>query len=140
MPLNPPFSWFVLNFQKRVQSSITKLEGILERLELIPEESDVTSTYTSEKEASARGSDVFIVHGRDEGTKQSVARFIEKLDLKTIILHEQPSAGRTILEKFEEYSNVGFAVVLLTPDDVGAATKEKDRLRPRARQNVIFEL
>jgi len=83
---------------------------------------------------------VFIVHGRDDATKAIVANFISKLGLTAIILHEQPGAGRTIIEKFENYSNVGFAVVLLTPDDVGGLTDRSRELKPRARQNVIFEL
>jgi predicted nucleotide-binding protein len=81
---------------------------------------------------------VFVVHGHDEEAKQSVARCIEKLGLKAIILHEQPNQGRTVIEKFEDYSDVGFVVVLLTPDDIGARKGEEPQ--PRARQNVILEL
>lgn len=84
---------------------------------------------------------VFVVHGHDEAAKEATARFLEKLDLQPIILHEQSSGGRTIIEKFEKYSrDIGFAVVLLTPDDLGAARKEKERLQSRARQNVVLEL
>ena len=83
---------------------------------------------------------VFIVHGHDEASKEAVSRFIEKLGFKAIILHEQPNAGKTIIEKFEKYSNVGFAVVLLTPDDIGAARDKVTEEKPRARQNVILEL
>lgn len=86
------------------------------------------------------GSDIFIVHGHDESAKQSVARFIERLELRAVILHEQPNAGRTIIEKFEEYANVGFAIVLLTPDDIGYPRDKPDEKKQRARQNVIFEL
>lgn len=86
------------------------------------------------------GSDIFIVHGHDESAKQTVARFIDKLDLNPIILHEQPNAGRTVIEKFEDYSNVGFSVVLMSPDDVGGSVDDKDNLRLRSRQNVVFEL
>jgi len=60
--------------------------------------------------------------------------------LEAIILHEQSSGGRTIIEKLEYYTNVDFAVVLLTPDDVGAKESDKENLKPRARQNVILEL
>lgn len=84
--------------------------------------------------------DIFIVHGHDEAAKEATARFVEKLGLRAIVLREQPAASRTIIEKFENYSNVGFAIVLLTPDDVGAARAAATNLRPRARQNVIFEL
>jgi len=81
---------------------------------------------------------VFIVHGHDNEAKQETARFIEKLGFEAIILHEQASKGQTIIEKIEENSNVGFAVVLYTPCDEGKAKKESD-LKDRARQNVIFE-
>src|SRR6516225_7792305 len=83
--------------------------------------------------------DVFIVHGHDDPAKMEVARLIERAGLNAVILHEKPNAGRTIIEKFEKYAGLaGFAVVLLTPDDVGGADRE--RLRPRARQNVIGEM
>lgn len=81
---------------------------------------------------------VFIVHGRDNLAKEETARFVESLGLKAIILHEQASAGSTIIEKIETYSNVGFAIVLYTPCDLGKA-KDEDELQPRARQNVVFE-
>jgi predicted nucleotide-binding protein len=68
-----------------------------------------------------------------------VTLLIERAGLNAVILHEQPNAGRTIIEKFEKYGgSAGFAVVLLTPDDVGGPGREN--LRPRARQNVIGEM
>lgn len=84
---------------------------------------------------------VFIVHGRDSETKQEVARFIEKVGLRSIILHEQASAGMTIIEKIERYSNeADFALVLYTPCDHGRGVHEnKISPRNRARQNVVFE-
>jgi len=82
---------------------------------------------------------VFIVHGHDENTLNKVARLIEKLGLEAIILHEQANRGKTIVEKIEANSDVGFAVVLLTPDDIGKA-HSADEFLPRARQNVILEL
>jgi predicted nucleotide-binding protein len=86
------------------------------------------------------GRRVFLVHGHDESARETAARFIEKLSLEPIILHEQPSSGRTIIEKVEQYSEVAFALVLLTPDDVGAKNGSEQALLPRARQNVILEL
>lgn len=84
---------------------------------------------------------IFIVHGHDEASLLSVARFLDHLDLDPIILHEQPSEGRTVIEKVEDYSDVGFSVVLLTPDDRGGLKSEPyDKQQSRARQNVIFEL
>lgn len=85
---------------------------------------------------------VFIVHGRDNLIKETTARFLEKLGLNPIILHEKPDKGRTIIEKFEDHSaEAGFAVILLTPDDVGRLASESETSSsPRARQNVIFEM
>lgn len=81
---------------------------------------------------------VFLVHGHDDGARESVARFFERLHFKVIILHEQANQGGTIIEKIEQYGDVGFAVVLLTPDDEGC--KKGDTPMPRARQNVLLEL
>jgi predicted nucleotide-binding protein len=83
---------------------------------------------------------IFVVHGHDDAARESIARFLDRLELIPIVLKEQPNAGRTIIEKFEDESDVGFAVVLLTPDDIGGIAKSPRKLLPRARQNVIFEL
>ncbi len=63
---------------------------------------------------------IFLVHGHAEEPKETVGTFIRTLGLEVVILHEQANQGRTIIEKLEEHSAVGFAVVLLTPDEVGA--------------------
>ena len=84
-------------------------------------------------------SKVFIVHGHDDGAKNEVARFIEKLGFEAIILHEQASSGSTIIEKIEKHTDVGFGVVIYTACDVGGINAKPESLRPRARQNVIFE-
>ena len=84
---------------------------------------------------------VFVVHGHDNGMKQAVARALEKLGLEPVILHEQADRGRTVIEKFEAHSKVNFAVVLLSPDDMGYPNgTDPKTARPRARQNVILEL
>jgi len=58
--------------------------------------------------------------------------------VEALVLHEQPNAGRTVIEKFEQYTDVGFAVGLLTLGDVGAAKNDGANLPPpRARQNVM---
>ncbi|MGI2068620.1 TIR domain-containing protein [Shewanella baltica] len=83
---------------------------------------------------------VFIVHGHDGHVKERTARFIERLGFEAIILHEQVSKSRTIIEKIEDYSDVtDFAIVLYTPDDLGVVKTKVNDLQPRARQNVIFE-
>lgn len=98
------------------------------------------SPASSKPVTAARSRRVFVVHGHDDAALQGLARFLEKLGLEAIILKEQPDQGRTIIEKFEDSAvDVGFAVVLLTPDDLGGSVKA-DSPGARARQNVIFEL
>jgi predicted nucleotide-binding protein len=89
--------------------------------------------------STAYSSDIFIVHGHDTPAKVEPTLLIQRAGLNPVILHEQPNAGRTIIEKFEAHGgSAGFAVVLLTPDDVGGGVGKE--LRPRARQNVIGEM
>ena len=84
---------------------------------------------------------IFVVHGRDEGTKDSMTQFLENLGLDPIVLQEQPDKGQTVIEKFEGYAGKSsFATVLCTPDDVGTLDSGDEPLKKRARQNVIFEL
>jgi len=119
-----------------------KLRGGIELFEnsdqLIPLVS-IASTTLFAAAATPDLSKVFVVHGHDGEPREAVARFLERLGFEAIILHERPNKGRTIITKFrEEAAGVGFAVVLMTPDDLGRA--EKAHLQPRARQNVVFEL
>jgi predicted nucleotide-binding protein len=81
---------------------------------------------------------IFVVHGHDEASKLSVERFLKVLSFEPIVLHAQPNKGATVIEKFESNADVGFAVVVLTPDDVGGVSA--DALQGRARQNVVLEL
>jgi predicted nucleotide-binding protein len=96
-------------------------------------------TKLEEAEASISNR-VFLVHGHDEDMKSSVARTLMKLGLDPIILHEQADQGRAIIEKIEAFSDVGFAVILLSPDDEGRLLKGSIEPGPRARQNVVLEL
>ena len=88
--------------------------------------------------ASVHNRKVFVVHGREEAPREAVARFLERLGFQAIILHEQANQGRTVIEKVESHSDVGFAVIILTPDDTGSLKGEVPQ--PRARQNVLLEL
>lgn len=83
---------------------------------------------------------VFIVHGHDIEMRESVARVLKQLYFEVVILDEQPNSLKTILEKLLEYSDVSLAIILFSPDDIGCkADEDIDNLKPRARQNVIFE-
>ncbi len=85
---------------------------------------------------------VFIVHGRNQGVKETVARFVEMLGLKAVVLHEQPDQGRTVIEKFEAAtSSASYAIGLFTGDDRGGPKAQPyKRQQARARQNVVLEL
>lgn len=97
---------------------------------------------TSSAPATYNPRQVFVVHGRNEGEKDTVCRLLEKSGLEAIVLQERPHMGRTLIEKLEDYGSVGYAVVILSGDDVGGLHDEEgaDHMKFRARQNVIFEL
>lgn len=127
------------NLEKRVE----RLKSLEQRLNLFELDSSVTlpasQAPASRARAKADSDDVFVVHGHNDAIKQAVARMLEKFGLNPIILSEQPNEGRTVIEKFEHNAeSAGFAIVLMTGDDVGGKT-ETD-LQKRARQNVILEL
>lgn len=113
---------------------------VLER-EIVDQESDQESAVTDAvRPVDAVSRKVFLVHGRDEAAKNEVALFLRVIDLDPIILHLRPNGGRHLLTKFREESDgAAFAVILMTPDDEGGLAGAADR-RPRARQNVVFEL
>jgi predicted nucleotide-binding protein len=126
--------------KERISEKIHRLESILDRVELIPLASAMRDKAT-DVTAKSPTNKVFVVHGHDDAARESVARFLERLGLEAVILHEQATAGRTIIEKLEHYADVDFATVLLTPDDIGGIkASAPDELQPRARQNVILEL
>jgi predicted nucleotide-binding protein len=130
-----------------VQGKIRRLQSLKERIPLIPE---ATTVRPHERRAMARreGADeaesIFIVHGHHEALKLAVHGFIRDVtELDPVILHDEPSMGRTIIEKFEAVGGgAAFAVVLLTSDDIGRSAEAEDDapFEERARQNVVLEL
>ena len=110
---------------------------------------DSNSSLPIEKEKENHNSNhpdkIFIVHGHDELLKNQLENFIKEIKLKPIVLHKEADEGLTVIEKFEKHSDVGFAFILLTPDDLGYPIQEEKKLEKnrkkesRARQNVIFE-
>lgn len=124
----------------------TFLKALQMTLEAVTDDSFGELRSTTSKAASAALSNkVFIVHGHDHGLKTDVERFVHQIGLEPVVLHRQPDKGLTIIEKFEEHSDVGYAFILLTPDEVaytidqepiGDEARVKER---RARPNVIFE-
>lgn len=71
-------------------------------------------------------------------TEQSIPLLVF---LTPVILQEQINRGMTVIEKFEDLAaRAGFAVVLVTPDDIGYAAGKEEEKSCRPRQNVILEL
>lgn len=87
---------------------------------------------------------VFIVHGRDKSALLETESILNRVGLEPIILNRMVNSGLTLIEKFEKYSDVKYAIVLLTPDDIGALNENTSLelldFSFRARQNVLFEL
>ncbi len=127
--------WLQDTFDEQRNIIISALSACLR---IIPKNSETIKNVSSKKN-SKNLTQIFIVHGHDEEAKFKVARYIEKLGFEPIILHEQASSGSTIIEKIEEYSNVGFGIILYTPCDIGGEKTASPELKPRARQNVVFE-
>lgn len=124
----------------RVTNLTKQLSLVASLIEVLEEQLSIVTSQVSVSER-ALSSNVFLVHGQDEAAREGVARFLERLRLTPIILHEQADRGRTIIEKFVDHSDVGFAVVLLTGDDQGGLFGTSiENQKPRARQNVILEL
>lgn len=133
----------LIKFEEVKSTFITALENTKNALtedvygELQLKESENSSPILSNK--------VFIVHGHDSQLKNDVERFIHEIGLEPVVLHRQADKGNTVIEKFEENSDVGYAFILLTPDEVSMTTDqlhvdEQDRnIEYRARPNVIFE-
>lgn len=118
---------------------VEKLKSIIARLELYADDQTPVASLPTPT-ANQDFTHAFVVHGRDDASKEAVARFLASLGIEPIVLHEQASGGRTIIEKLEHYGSVPFAVVLLTPDDEGRLAGSDDAYTRRARQNVLLEL
>ncbi|MDP2966256.1 MAG: nucleotide-binding protein [Pelolinea sp.] len=130
---------------RRRTSMYAKLKMLESLIEVLHTEIELRTpqplSIQSQKEDESNKRSVFLVHGHDDSILHEVARFLGSLNLEVIILREQANEGRTIIEKFEDYSNVGFSIVLLTADDKGGGKDiPNEDLKPRARQNVILEL
>lgn len=109
----------------------------------------VLQSYIDDEEANATPSPVceetehdtskvFVVHGHDGELRESVARLLEKQGITPVVLFEQANLGSTIIEKFEEHSDVGAAICLFTGDDA-VVGDTSEPAKQRARQNVVFE-
>lgn len=131
------------NFKSAKANLISALEKTLEITK--QDTFNELRQITSQNEATSLSNKVFIVHGHDNELKVELENFIKEIGLEPVVLHRKPDEGQTIIEKFEKHSDVGFAFILLTTDEV-AYTIDQENLEDiarskenRARPNVIFE-
>ncbi len=126
---------------KRFEKCFSIQRKILSSIKFLEFTESIASDSESSNENIEYNSKVFIVHGHDEEMKTNIETIVKKLELEPIILHQQPNEGRTIIEKFTKYSEVGAAIIVLSPDDKCKGSEQQGRLhKSRARQNVIFEM
>ena len=140
----------VKEYKDNIRRLVNHMQGDIERVDLIEcvvETKEKVRTATAQVDMKK----VFVVHGHNDALRVEVARTIEQLGLQAIILQEQEDFGNTIIEKFEaNASDIGFAVVLITGDDLAVSKKDLEKeqkekgftavYRSRARQNVVFEM
>ncbi|MBX3373901.1 MAG: nucleotide-binding protein [Phycisphaeraceae bacterium] len=137
-PMNAGEAWWQNHRAETLQSQLKKIDGLIE---LLTTEVALQHDHVVPTPEAKHGHKIFLVHGHDALALHETARFLEKLRQEVVVLREQPNQGRTIVEKFEDYADVGFAIVLLTADDRGGPkSSDPSALQYRARQNVIFEL
>jgi predicted nucleotide-binding protein len=131
-------------YERSRQGSISTLEQAIRGLEeryadLVSTQAAAAALPAGEEQADFSHR-IFVVHGREGAQREAVARFLQQLGLEAVVLHEQPNKGRALITKFHEVAaDIGFAVVLMTADDVGGL-RDGGEQKARARQNVIFEL
>lgn len=134
-------SRFMHDYGESCEAFIDSLKMDIQNDEFDTQPEPTTKLKEIRSKSPSKNKRVFIVHGHDELLKTQTARFVEKLGLEAVILHEQANKGMTIIEKIEANTDVGFAIVLYTGDDKGNTKEEavKGELKERARQNVVFE-
>ncbi len=125
----------------RAESLKTQIAKINVLIELLETECELQKNDVVESEPNVKGRQIFVIHGRDHPALRETTGFLGKLQQEVVVLPEKPGQGKTIVDKFEECANVGFAVVLLTADDKsGVKSSAREGSHSRAHKNVIFGL
>ena len=124
------------DFRQGMRMAIALLDSMIGECEA--EESQSAASEKSSPGISGERGRVFIVHGRDDAARLEVKMLLKEQGIEAIVLFEQANGGMTIIEKLEANFDVHAAIFLLTADDEGHLRSGGD-LKPRARQNVVFE-
>lgn len=139
----PTHRYYLKSFDRQKETMIQALKLATENIKR--DSFDELKKSTPKKGPSTSSNKIFIVHGHDTPLKTELENFLSDIGIEPIILHKKPDEGQTIIEKFEKHSDVGYAFILLTPDEI-AYTIDQEKLddsirnkEKRARPNVIFE-
>ena len=141
--------WIVGDFAGNVgiddiRRSVKEIDNLKAAKRWPPESEDIEvnreSVQNIQENVNLGSKKVFVVHGHDNQLLTKVKDLLQKLNLRPIVLREEPNKGKTIIEKFEYYSHVHYAIVLLTADDIGFCKESPDRPERRGRQNVVLEM
>lgn len=126
-------------YHDSINRKITFLEEMIERISLLPKAGALKGNINGSSPAQIKSNKVFIVHGHDGEVREESENLVRQLGLEPVVLFKKPNMGDTIIEKlFRESKDAAFAIILYTKCDEGKAVEESD-LKPRARQNVVFE-
>ena len=128
-------------YMSGLKESYALIASLIEQIEVYSDDDGGPTQRGNKGEriGQAASNQVFVVHGRDQGALAEVKQVLIQLGLDPVVLQDLPNQGRTIIEKFEDYAQVGFAVVICTPDDEGKLAQGDREPQPRVRQNVVFE-
>lgn len=108
---------------------------------LSPPEKISASTQLAAATSRSTSHRIFVVSGSDVEMKKAINEALTKLRLVPLILCEEPSQGRKIVERFDDYADVSFAIVLLSPDDfVYSKNEPPGKRKLKSRQDVVFDL
>ena len=129
-------------YKEDIARYINQMQADIERVDLmrceVRDEKEV-STIAMTKIEVAKKKRVFVVHGHDTNVRNEVELFVRSIGYNPIILCKRADKGDTIIEKIErEAKDVCYAIVIYTSCDLGKDKNDED-LKPRARQNVVFE-
>ncbi len=117
-----------------------KNKQLCERLKGLADSS--SSSFRNSNGTHSIKKKVFVVYGHDTTSRNELEVLLRRWQLEPVILDQLPSEGQTVIEKLESYTgeNIGFGVVLATPDDEGHKKGIPSEKQYRARQNVVLEL
>lgn len=138
----------IKTLHNKMYQKLHSLDLIVEKLDIAliqQKQNDLNVPLNTKSSTDKATNKVFVVHGHNESAKNNLDIFLRENGLEPIVLHRQADEGLTIIEKFEKHSEVGYAFILLTPDEIAylkAEDSKPDDERKkeyRARPNVIFE-